>query len=582
MEDEDGSEGSHVSLISIAPTPPSEWVVPSSQGSSLTESSMAMAARQANAVAEGVLRRGPQTPSRALGLSGLGVLSTPRELEIEGAVSAYFRSILPTDDRRETAPLWRFLEKMPKGADLHNHLTGAIPPSYYLEFAIAKGLRFNSELCAAADGTISATELKARHFSRWFEKITTPLKSVERRSEWEIPLTRCRHFFDSFKYISSITQEMSLFQKLEPVLKEAENHNVSCLELMVTFEISEAEFQTEFRDCSIDMERLHSEFESFQRHPFLQKKLTQFEGEIRSVYALLQEKKHITDRMDSERIVKFIIEEDRTYSLAHVFANLILGMELIRRHPDKLVGINPVGCEMYSTAFQQYDDQNKMIAFLKEKYSTLYEISVNVAFHVGEMFLDGPSFDTRLKKNRMSRAVMCIGPKRLGHAVDLDCEEEEEDYFKLLRERNIAVEACLTSSETLLGRKHPIIRYVEKGVAVVLGTDDAGSFGGITLTGEYYKLATEYPDYFPYPCIKLLARNSLEHSFLPGESLWTGPLGDRYGRIREGFQEMYSYSEWIPEGDALALLERSTKAREQYKLEINFGKFEEDILKSIE
>jgi adenosine deaminase len=42
--------------------------------------------------------------------------------------------------RDEPVPLFAFLRRMPKGGDLHNHLSGAVPTEALIDFAINDGL----------------------------------------------------------------------------------------------------------------------------------------------------------------------------------------------------------------------------------------------------------------------------------------------------------------------------------------------------------------------------------------------------------------------------------------------------------
>src|SRR6185369_2599368 len=57
----------------------------------------------------------------------------------EQKTANYFESI-----RLSTPQQLAFLLKMPKGADLHNHLSGAIYAERYIEWAAAKGLCINT------------------------------------------------------------------------------------------------------------------------------------------------------------------------------------------------------------------------------------------------------------------------------------------------------------------------------------------------------------------------------------------------------------------------------------------------------
>ena len=89
-----------------------------------------------------------------------------------------------------------------------------------------------------------------------------------------------------------------------------------------------------------------------------------------------------------------------------------------------------------------------------------------------------------------------------------------------MAKNHIVVETNLTSNAELLnisGDDHPLPFYLQHHVPVVLSTDDEGILR-IDLTHEYQSAVERYA--LSYQTLKMLNRNSLTYSFLPGESLW--------------------------------------------------------------
>ena len=83
------------------------------------------------------------------------------------------------------------------------------------------------------------------------------------------------------------------------------------------------------------------------------------------------------------------------------------------------------------------------------------------------------------------------------------------------------VEINLTSNDVILnvkGNNHPFMLYRKYGVPVALSTDDEG-VSRIDLTHEYVRAVQTYN--LRYADLKKLVRTGLEHSFLPGPSLWS-------------------------------------------------------------
>jgi adenosine deaminase len=77
-----------------------------------------------------------------------------------------------------------------------------------------------------------------------------------------------------------------------------------------------------------------------------------------------------------------------------------------------------------------------------------------------------------------------------------------------------------------------------------------------------------------YLDLKAMARTSMEHSFLPGESLWAKP--DDFSRMKAACagQALGSAS---PTATCAALLNSSERAAEQWELERRFAAFEASL-----
>ena len=98
--------------------------------------------------------------------------------------------------------------------------------------------------------------------------------------------------------------------------------------------------------------------------------------------------------------------------------------------------------------------------------------------------------------------------------------------MKELASRNVLVEINLTSNDVILGisgNEHPLPVYMKYGVPVALSSDDEG-VSRSDMTHEYLRAAEPY--LLSYAELKRMTRQSLEHSFLPGHSLWADTKGD--------------------------------------------------------
>jgi len=170
-------------------------------------------------------------------------------------------------------------------------------------------------------------------------------------------------------------------------------------------------------------------------------------------------------------------------------------------------------------------------------------------------------------------AVEVANAERIGHGVDVMQEDHPYDLLKEMAAKRIMTEINLNSNDVILnvkGADHPLPLYRLYHVPVALSTDDEG-VSRINLTHEYVRAAISYP--LTYSDFKNMVRTSLEHSFLPGESLWeqSGPW-ENYAHARTACRAQLGREQAT--GACAALLEGSEKARQQFELERRFEAFE--------
>jgi adenosine deaminase len=193
---------------------------------------------------------------------------------------------------------------------------------------------------------------------------------------------------------------------------------------------------------------------------------------------------------------------------------------------------------------------------------------VPVTLHAGELAPglvppDGLRFHIR-------QAVEIAGAQRIGHGVDLMYEDRPYELLKSMADRHILVEINLTSNDVILGirgKEHPLPLYRKYGVPIALSTDDEG-VSRIDLTHEYAMAAETFD--LTYSDLKEIARNSIEYSFLPGQSLWRDH--DYHNPQTACAAGLSSRREAV--GACATLLTASPKAAQQWELEQRFRRFE--------
>ena len=110
-------------------------------------------------------------------------------------------------------------------------------------------------------------------------------------------------------------------------------------------------------------------------------------------------------------------------------------------------------------------------------------------------------------------AVHVCGAHRVGHGTRMI---EDASLTQYVNDRRIAVEICLTSNvqtrATTAYETHPLRRYFDAGVNVVLNTDNR-LMSGVTLTDEYVAAAQHLG--FTFDELAVLAIRSFKSAFLP-------------------------------------------------------------------
>jgi adenosine deaminase len=112
-------------------------------------------------------------------------------------------------------------------------------------------------------------------------------------------------------------------------------------------------------------------------------------------------------------------------------------------------------------------------------------------------------------------AVHVCGAHRIGHATRL---YEDESLAQYVNDRRIALEICLTSNVQTRAvesfRQHPLRQYFDRGMNVVLNTDNR-LMSGTTLTDEYLRAAQTLDFTFDELCE--IALNGFAAAFIPWE-----------------------------------------------------------------
>jgi len=467
-----------------------------------------------------------------------------------------------------------FLIGMPKGADLHVHLSGAVYAENFIRAAgedglciDPKGLNFvkpGGVGCGANPGTVSASDLLAHIEQPYNQGLYDKLIDAFSMRSY-VPTTGWSghdQFFATFAHFGG-TDKRHTGEWVDEVVSRAANQNEQYVELMETPPFSHAatiayqigwdsnlaEFRQKLLDAGLDQE-VDAAKEHIQSALALRDKLER---------CTLPE--HYAPGCKVQ--VRFLYQVLRGFPKQQVFAQTLLGFETISKMPE-FVGINFVMPEDGYLSMADYTEHMRMIEYLHSIYP-----KVHITLHAGELAPglvppDGLRF-------HIWQAVDMAHAERIGHGVDVLYEDDPAKLLKHLAEKHIMIEINLTSNEGILGisgANHPLPYYRKAGVPVALSTDDEG-VSRIDLTHEYVKAALDFN--LTYADLKQMARTGMEHNFLPGQSLWAEEDKFTVPAAACHYQQLGSQN---PSPNCKAFLESSEKATAQWEQEKRFREFE--------
>ncbi len=503
--------------------------------------------------------------------------------------------------RASGSALSTFLRGLPKGADLHTHLSGAATTESLIRWARQDGLCIRG-----SDGSVVLPPCTAD---------TTPLSSATAAGELQRTLVaawsmegrvgsvreRHQHFFDAFGKFSVVANNHTV-DMADEVVRRAAAQGVVHLEIIVGFQGSQiGRLADQILDKGAtwtDEYLAQARDELLQAAEFRPTILRSVE-EISKISSELRARWHCDSPRPEpacEVSVRYLIHAVRTQSREHVFGQWVYAFELAQAD-SRVVGVNLVAPEESPLSLAHYDDEMQALGFLNRlNRSESGRQPVHIALHAGELVPEvlppGEAGQAHLRSH-IRRAVTVAGAERVGHAVDILHESEDEtrdgddagaegsraaaeptaaakkSLLRQMAQQGIAVEVCLTSNQAILGAEgdsHPLSTYLAAGVPVTLATDDEGILR-TDLTGEYLRAAQVQR--LDYRQLKAIARTGLEKSFLPGASLWES---------FRGFVPVAACASSdpaaAPSPSCQAFLATSPRASQQWKLERKLAAFE--------
>lgn len=480
--------------------------------------------------------------------------------------STYFESI-----RKSPPKQMAFLLKMPKGADLHNHLSGAIYAERYIEWAAEKGLCVNNRTMA-----LSVPASPSKCDSEQSPATTALTNSVLYRQmvdawsmrNWQLSgQSGHDHFFDAFGRFGAATYNNS-GRMLAEAVKSAARGKASYVELMLTPDGTPTGVASSQIGEKVGWDGNFETTLSKLKANGIDNAAVIGKENLRAMEA---EKNQLlkcdTPQADAgcSVTIRYVAQVSRNNSLGQVYAQMVTGLALANDPQSKVVATNLVQGEDGLNSMQNFSLHMQMLGFLRPLYPR-----ANITLHAGELAPglvppDGLMFHIR-------ESVMVAGAKRIGHGVDIMHETAPFELLKEMARRNVMVEICLSSNDLILGisgARHPLATYLEYGVPVALATDDEG-VARSEISMEFLKAAEDHG--LGYLQLKTMARNSLQYAFIAGESLWSD--GRKFVPVAQCARDVEEMK--LTSSSCRQFLAGNEKSRLQWQLEQDFNAFERE------
>ena len=428
----------------------------------------------------------------------------------EASTSRYFESI------KDKPPFLRtFLQAMPKGGDLHNHLVGAIYAETLLNWAAEDGLCVDMVVPAIlqpgsggdcrGEGLLTADQVKAddQALRRLVNGLST--RSFVASPGW----SGHNQFFATFVRMGFDPKRLA--DMVIATANRAGRQNILYLELMVTTELPEIIELTSLMPMPPNSDI--AEAERRLRAGGFGRRLAALVASTKAQYDAVDARKNELLKCGTPAAepgcdveVRYLYQVIRSMPPMTVLAQSMLGYALANAD-SRVVGLNFVTPEDGQVALRDYHLQMQMLRHLRTTMG-----DVNLTLHAGELAM-GLVRPDHLKFH-IRDAIETAGAKRIGHGVAIPFEENSPELLEKMAREKILVEINLTSNDVILGiagDDHPFSLYRAAGVPMAFSTDDEG-VSRIDLTHEYQRAVETYA--LTYADLKAFSRNSISYSFL--------------------------------------------------------------------
>lgn len=432
-----------------------------------------------------------------------------------------------------------FFTHFPKGADLHQHLSGAVWAESMLSWAAQDGLCLTPVTFVATTPPCSSDQVNASRI------LTSPLQP-QVIAAWSMRLfipsltqSGHDHFFDAFgKYANVLTPVNRRGGALAEALNQVAADSVVRVEMKASPYMPDqptllAAMASEAPGAVSDPARFPEALAALRAAGLD----AQAKTSIAITNAVLAAKDAAlgcgtpTQQPGCDVSLGLVAEVNRNAPQDRVFSQMAMNFAAAAQD-TRWVAIDLVSVEDGLIALSDYSLQMQMVRFMRSQYP-----GVHVTLHAGELVpgLVPPADMT----SHIRQAVEVAGAERIGHGVSIRSERDAQQLMREMSRRGVLVEVALTSNEQILGTKakqSQLPVYLANDVAVSLATDDPG-IERTDLSEQYMKARRWF--HLSYADLKKISYNGITYSFATPEL--KAVLKARLDRAFSSFEARYAH-----------------------------------------
>ncbi|MCP3675657.1 MAG: adenosine deaminase [Gammaproteobacteria bacterium] len=401
-------------------------------------------------------------------------------IELKANENQWFDEIKASSDKTE---LYRLLYFMPKGGDLHNHLSGAGFSEWWYEIALSQQSR----------GYIYYTRIQQLNCETSKNRAIIDFRNISNIE---------------FEHLKPCVQKQ--YKKLSVLTDGEKTQWLNSLRLDKPNEGREEFFERHWQRLHalyanpwIKAELLYKNMQAFAKeglvylefqislNGFVKADGSEFpEDDVADVY---RRRLNQQDAKKTGITVRF--QSDLLRFLPGAEKRLVFNYQFVDANPDLWVGINMVGREDHPNG-----QPKRFMATMKKMKKKYPDIKASI--HAGESE----------ERNFNVRDTLMMGADRIGHGVNLIYDKktmQSMEHSRHLIEINLISNLLLEYVDDYAS--HPFPTYLRSGIPVTLSTDDRGMWDS-TMTDEYFVATTEFD--LSWQEIKLLITNSIQYGFM--------------------------------------------------------------------